>query len=150
MRYSISDTAEYGDLTRGPRVINEDVRDEMRELLAEIQTGEFAREWILENQAGRPVYNALKRAGQGAPHREGGQGAPRHDELDRRRGRARHRRLRATTPGTTTGAGGGEPMALPRRPRSARVAAQAAFCMYLDCSVVTARTLPSLSLNHAD
>jgi ketol-acid reductoisomerase len=63
MRYSISDTAEYGDLTRGPRVIDEDVRDTMRELLAEIQSGEFAREWILENQANRPVYNALQRMG---------------------------------------------------------------------------------------
>ena len=49
MRYSISDTAEYGDLTRGPRIIDENVRDTMRELLAEIQSGEFAREWILEN-----------------------------------------------------------------------------------------------------
>ena len=63
MRYSISDTAEYGDLTRGPRVIDEHVRDTMRELLAEIQSGEFAREWILENQANRPVYGALKRQG---------------------------------------------------------------------------------------
>lgn len=63
MRYSISDTAEYGDLTRGPRVIDENVRDSMREVLAEIQSGEFAREWLLENQARRPVYNALKRQG---------------------------------------------------------------------------------------
>ena len=93
MRYSISNTAEYGDHTRGPRVIDEDVRDEMNEMLAEIQTGEFAREWILENQANRPVFNALQRHGQRAPHRDGGQGAPRHDELDRRRGRAGHRRL---------------------------------------------------------
>ncbi len=62
MRYSISDTAEYGDLTRGRRVINEDTRDEMRAILDEIQNGEFAREWILENMAGRPVYNAVKRA----------------------------------------------------------------------------------------
>ncbi|MHB8867741.1 MAG: ketol-acid reductoisomerase [Thermoleophilia bacterium] len=61
MRYSISDTAEYGDVTRGPRVINEDTRDEMRRILGEIQSGEFAREWILENQAGRPVLNALTR-----------------------------------------------------------------------------------------
>ncbi len=61
MRYSISDTAEYGDVTRGRRIINEDTRDEMREILREIQDGEFAREWILENQAGRPVYNALVR-----------------------------------------------------------------------------------------
>ena len=63
MRYSISDTAEYGDLTRGPRIIDENVRETMRELLAEIQSGEFAREWILENQASRPVFNALQRQG---------------------------------------------------------------------------------------
>ncbi len=61
MRYSISDTAEYGDYTRGPRVIDDMVREEMAEILAEIQDGSFAKEWILENQAGRPVYNALKR-----------------------------------------------------------------------------------------
>jgi len=61
MRYSVSDTAEYGDYTRGPRVIDEMVKDEMEQILAEIQDGSFAKEWILENQAGRPVYNALKR-----------------------------------------------------------------------------------------
>jgi ketol-acid reductoisomerase len=61
MRYSVSDTAEYGDYTRGPRVIDDLVKDEMRQILAEIQSGSFAREWILENQANRPVYNALKR-----------------------------------------------------------------------------------------
>jgi len=61
MRYSISDTAEYGDYTRGPRVIDDMVKDEMRAILDEIQDGSFAKEWILENQAGRPVFNALKR-----------------------------------------------------------------------------------------
>ena len=61
MRNSISDTAKYGDYTRGPRIVSDDVYDEMGEILAEIQDGRFAREWILENQAGRPVYNALKR-----------------------------------------------------------------------------------------
>jgi len=61
MRYSVSDTAEYGDYTRGPRVIDDMVREEMEQILAEIQDGTFAKEWILENQAGRPVYNALKR-----------------------------------------------------------------------------------------
>ena len=61
MRYSISDTAEYGDMTRGRRVVSEETRDEMRAILQEIQSGEFAREWILENMAGRPVYNAIKR-----------------------------------------------------------------------------------------
>jgi ketol-acid reductoisomerase len=59
MRYSISDTAQYGDLTRGPRIIDEHVRAEMRRILEEIQNGSFAREWILENQAQRPVFNAL-------------------------------------------------------------------------------------------
>jgi ketol-acid reductoisomerase len=64
MRYSVSNTAEYGDLTRGPRVINEDTKDEMREILAEIQNGSFAREWLLENQVGRPMFNALARQGE--------------------------------------------------------------------------------------
>jgi ketol-acid reductoisomerase len=63
MRYSISDTAEYGDVTRGERIINEDTRDEMAMILEEIQSGEFAREWILENRAGRPVYRALVQRG---------------------------------------------------------------------------------------
>ena len=63
MRYSISDTAEYGDVTRGPRIINWDVKEEMIDILEEIQSGQFAREWILENQAGRPMYNALVRKG---------------------------------------------------------------------------------------
>ncbi|MFC1917999.1 ketol-acid reductoisomerase [Chloroflexota bacterium] len=61
MRYSVSDTAEFGDYTRGPRIIDEVIKDEMRQILTEIQDGTFAREWILENQAGRPMYNALKR-----------------------------------------------------------------------------------------
>jgi ketol-acid reductoisomerase len=67
MRYSISDTAEYGDMTRGPRVITDETRAEMKRILSEIQTGRFAREWILENQAGRPVFNALRRQGQEHP-----------------------------------------------------------------------------------
>ncbi|MCM8772514.1 MAG: ketol-acid reductoisomerase [Candidatus Omnitrophica bacterium] len=61
MRKVISDTAEYGDMTRGPRVINESVREEMKKILKEIQDGIFAREWILENRVGRPVFNALRR-----------------------------------------------------------------------------------------
>lgn len=59
MRYSVSDTCQYGDLTRGQRVINESVRKEMEQLLKEIQSGQFAKEWILENRANRPVFNAL-------------------------------------------------------------------------------------------
>ncbi len=61
MRNSVSDTAEYGDYTRGPRVIDDLVREEMEQILAEIQDGSFATEWILENQAGRPSFNAMKR-----------------------------------------------------------------------------------------
>jgi ketol-acid reductoisomerase len=61
MRYSISDTAEYGDMTRGPRIVTDDTRAEMKQILDEIQTGKFAQEWILENQAGRPVFNALRK-----------------------------------------------------------------------------------------
>jgi ketol-acid reductoisomerase len=63
MRYSISNTAEFGDLTRGPRIITEETKKEMKKILREIQTGEFAREWILENKANKPVYNALRREG---------------------------------------------------------------------------------------
>jgi ketol-acid reductoisomerase len=73
MRYSISDTAKYGDITRGPRVINEAVRQEMKRILKEVQSGEFAREWIIENRAGRPVYNALLRKGEAHPIEEIGQ-----------------------------------------------------------------------------
>jgi len=60
MRYSVSDTAEYGDYSRGPRVIDERVRAEMKKILGEIQGGSFAREWILENQAGRPAFYAMR------------------------------------------------------------------------------------------
>jgi ketol-acid reductoisomerase len=60
MRYSISDTAEYGDLSRGKRIINEQTRAEMKKILEEIQSGQFARDWILENQAGRPMFQATR------------------------------------------------------------------------------------------
>ena len=59
MRHSISNTAEFGDVTRGPRIINEDTKKEMKKILSEIQDGSFAKEWILENKAGRPKFNAL-------------------------------------------------------------------------------------------
>jgi ketol-acid reductoisomerase len=61
MRNVVSDTAEYGDYSRGPRIINEDTREEMEYILEEIQDGTFAKEWILENQAGRPTFNAAKK-----------------------------------------------------------------------------------------
>jgi ketol-acid reductoisomerase len=60
MRYSVSDTAKYGDFMIGKRIINENTRAEMKKVLHEIQSGQFAREWILENQTHRPVYNAIQ------------------------------------------------------------------------------------------
>ncbi len=61
MRYSVSNTAEYGDYTRGPRVINDQVRQEMKRILQEVQSGQFAREWILENKANAPAFKAMRR-----------------------------------------------------------------------------------------
>jgi len=73
MRYSISDTAEYGDMTRGPRIITDETRAEMRRILEDIQSGRFANEWILENQAGRPVFNALRKKSAEHPIEEVGE-----------------------------------------------------------------------------
>ncbi|MDG2616226.1 ketol-acid reductoisomerase [Thermoleptolyngbya sichuanensis XZ-Cy5] len=61
MRDSISNTAEYGDLTRGPRIVTDETRAEMKKILTEIQTGQFAREFVLENQAGKPGFTAMRR-----------------------------------------------------------------------------------------
>jgi ketol-acid reductoisomerase len=72
MRYSISNTAQYGDLTRGPRIVNDETRREMKRILEEIQNGSFAREWMLENSANRPVFNALQRRGESHPIEEVG------------------------------------------------------------------------------
>ena len=66
-RYSISDTAEYGDLTRGPRIVNNAVKEEMRKILGEIQDGTFAREWVAEDDNGRPNFTKLQREGQEHP-----------------------------------------------------------------------------------
>ena len=67
MRYSISTTAKYGDVTRGPRIVTDETKKEMKKILDEIQSGRFAREWVLENQANRPVYNALLAKGETHP-----------------------------------------------------------------------------------
>jgi ketol-acid reductoisomerase len=67
MRYSVSNTAEYGDFTRGPRIIDEQVRARMKKILHDIQTGEFAKEFILENKAGAPTLKAMRRLGQAHP-----------------------------------------------------------------------------------
>ncbi|OGW49962.1 MAG: ketol-acid reductoisomerase [Nitrospirae bacterium RBG_19FT_COMBO_42_15] len=64
MRYSVSNTAKYGDITRGPRIVTEETKKEMKKILAEIQSGEFAKEWMLENRVNRPVFNALLKRGQ--------------------------------------------------------------------------------------
>ena len=72
MRYSVSDTAEYGDYSRGPRVIDERVKEEMRRILSEIQTGEFAREWIAEDDAGRPNFTKWREQGAAHPIEETG------------------------------------------------------------------------------
>src|SRR3974390_2129127 len=63
MRYSVSNTAEYGDLTRGPRVITSETKKEMKKILDEIQTGEFCKEWMLENKVNKATFNALRRRG---------------------------------------------------------------------------------------
>jgi ketol-acid reductoisomerase len=67
MRYSVSDTAEYGDYTRGPRVVNEQTRAEMKKILSEIQSGEFARQWIAENKSGRHKFLAMREAARNQP-----------------------------------------------------------------------------------
>ena len=72
-RFSISDTAEYGDLTRGPRVITSGTKDEMRKILGEIQDGSFAREWVAEDDAGRPNFSRLQKEGQEHPIEEVGE-----------------------------------------------------------------------------
>ena len=72
MRYSVSDTAEYGDYSRGPRVIDERVKDEMRRILGEIRSGEFAREWMAEDDAGRPNFTKWREQGAAHPIEETG------------------------------------------------------------------------------
>ena len=73
MRYSISNTAEYGDYTRGPRIVTDETRAEMRRVLAEIQQGRFAREWMTENRVGQPVFKAMRRGAAAHPIEEVGE-----------------------------------------------------------------------------
>ena len=73
MRYSISNTAEFGDYTRGPRIVTDETREEMKKILKEIQSGQFAREWILENRSGQPVFKALRRQDRAHPVEQVGQ-----------------------------------------------------------------------------
>jgi ketol-acid reductoisomerase len=72
MRYSVSNTAEYGDYTRGPRIVTAETKVEMKRILAEIRSGQFAREWILENKANAPMFKAMRRAERNHPIEEVG------------------------------------------------------------------------------
>ena len=81
MRYSVSDTAEYGDLTRGPRIIDEHVKESMKQILAEIKDGTFAREWVAEDDAGRPNFTALRDKGAAHPIEQVGAPPARADVL---------------------------------------------------------------------
>jgi ketol-acid reductoisomerase len=72
MRYSVSNTAEFGDYTRGPRIVTEETKKEMKKILKEIQSGQFAREWILENKAGAPAFKAMRRRERNHPVEEVG------------------------------------------------------------------------------
>src|SRR5262249_59729015 len=74
MRHSISNTAEYGDMTRGPKVITEETREAMKKILGDIQSGEFAKEWIAENEAGQESSQRLREERAGSPVGEGGRG----------------------------------------------------------------------------
>ena len=67
MRYSVSDTAEFGDYTRGPRVVDQRVRSEMKKILTEVQSGEFARQWIEENKTGRKKFLAMREEARDQP-----------------------------------------------------------------------------------
>ena len=86
MRYSISNTAEYGDYTRGPRIVTDETKAEMKKILAEIQNGQFAREWILENKANAPAFKAMRRQERDHPVEEVGRQLRRADVLDQRQG----------------------------------------------------------------
>ena len=74
MRYSVSNTAEYGDYTRGPRIVTDETKAEMKKILKEIQSGQFAREWILENKANAPAFKAMRRRERHHPVEEVGRG----------------------------------------------------------------------------
>ena len=96
MRYSVSDTAEYGDYTRGPRIVNQQTREEMKKILSEIQSGQFAREWIAENKTGRHKFLRLREAARDSADRKSRPRASRDDAVPqkekggRRTPRSRH------------------------------------------------------------
>jgi ketol-acid reductoisomerase len=81
MRYSISNTAEYGDYTRGPRIVTDATRQEMQKILQEIQSGQFAKEFVLENLAGKPSFTAMRRLEAEHPIEQVGKQAACHVQL---------------------------------------------------------------------
>ena len=82
MRYSVSNTAEYGDYTRGPRIVTEQTKAEMKKILNEIKSGQFAREWILENKANAPAFKAMRNAERSASDRRSRPPAAKVDAVD--------------------------------------------------------------------
>ena len=96
MRYSVSDTAEYGDLTRGPRVVGEASQQAMTKLLADIQSGEFAREWVAEDDQGRPEFERLRAAAADSQIEQRRPAAAEDDELAERTGNRRGERMNMT------------------------------------------------------
>ena len=117
MRYSISNTAEYGDYTRGKRVITDETRQNMKKILEEIQSGDFAREWIAENRAGQENFKRMREEQARSPGRDDRQGAARRRWTGSRRSsrwrhRPRSRSRRTSSPPTAASA--------PARRRSAR------------------------------
>ena len=84
MRYSISNTAEYGDITTGPRIITDETKAEMKRVLADIQSGRSCKNFVLDNRAGQPELKAARKAAARAPDREGRRRAARDDAVDRR------------------------------------------------------------------
>ena len=115
MRYSISDTAEYGDLTRGPRIVDEHVKESMKQILAEIKDGSFAREWVAEDDAGRPNFTALRDKGAAPPDRAGRRAPARADVLGRPPDHRDRLRRRSTDPAAAPPAGTGRLPAAARR-----------------------------------
>ena len=89
MRYSVSNTAEYGDYTRGPRIVTDETKAEMKRILEEIQAGQFAREWILENKANAPAFKATAPPRAQPPGRGGRPRPAAADALDQRQGSVR-------------------------------------------------------------
>src|SRR5262249_25524749 len=95
MRYSVSNTAEYGDLTRGPMIVGDQAKTAMKKILTDIQEGKFADEWMAEHAAGKPKFKARGRGGGGAPQGGSGKAPARPHALDERRAHDQARRSRA-------------------------------------------------------